>query len=149
LPDIPFGEYYDVRAVGLPAAFCIFWWWFPPEEKPDEPGPVLRPGIVRRAQKAEIEVEGKRLLAGRIEVVYGTRQIDKFPPPRGFHVEREEEKRELGLIDDTVFQLDNVRSLLWTRRYFGPDKSGKLINKSLSMEMRKRLHAQWLEWLKG
>jgi hypothetical protein len=45
------------------------------------------------------------LLTGRIEVVYGTKQIDKFPPPRGFHVETEEEKRELGLINDVMRRL--------------------------------------------
>jgi hypothetical protein len=147
LSPIPIDEYYDIEAVGLPTAFCIVWCWFPHEERPDEPGPTLRPGIVRRAQKMEIEVEGKRLLVGRIEVVYGTKQIDKFPPPRGFHVDTDEEKRALGLINDTVFQLDNVRTLMWTRRFFGPDKNGKLIDKSLNSEMRHRIHAQWLAWL--
>lgn len=147
MAEIPLDEFYDVEAVGLPAAFCIVWCWFPREEDPGEPGPVLRPGLIRHAQRAVIEVEGQKVLTGRVQVLYGTKQIDRFPPPRGFHIESEEDKRELGLIEETVFQLDNVQTLLWTKRYFGPDKSGKLINKRMNTEMQHRLKHQWLDWL--
>ncbi|TBX74481.1 hypothetical protein E0I74_26980 [Rhizobium laguerreae] len=146
---IAFDDYYDVAAVGVPAAFSIVWCRFPYEERPGEPGKDLRPCLVRKSYTAEIEVDGKKLLTGLIDTVYGTKQIDKFPPPRGFHIERKEDKQELGLVYDTVFQLDNVLKLAWTRSYFGPDKSGKLYDKRLNQRLQVALKAQWLKFIKS
>ncbi|ACM38861.1 MULTISPECIES: hypothetical protein [Rhizobium/Agrobacterium group] len=148
MPEFAFDDYYDVAAVGIPTAFSIVWCRFPYQEQPDKPGQDLRPCLVRRSFKAEIECDGKKVLAGLIETVYGTKQIDKFPPPRGFHIHREEDKQELGLIYDTVFQLDNVLRLAWTRSFFGPDKSGKLHGKRLNKRLQDELKAQWLEFVK-
>ncbi|OLP58863.1 hypothetical protein BJF93_22780 [Xaviernesmea oryzae] len=147
MPAPKYGDYCDVAAVGLPAAFSIVWCRFPYEEHPDEPGKDLRPCLVRQSFTTEIDVGGKTLLIGLIDTVYGTKQIDRFPPPRGFHIDREEDKRALGLVYDTVFQLDNVVRLAWTRSYFGPDKSGMLFGKQLSRQLQEALRSQWLEFL--
>lgn len=137
--------FYDVEAVGIPAAFSIVWCRFPLDERPDEPGRTLRPCLVRASYTAEAMFDGRRRVIGLIDTVYGTKQVDKFPPPGGFHIDREEDKRELGLIHDTVFNLDKVLRLAWTKTYFGPGKSGALFDARLNRRLREALRAQWLD----
>ncbi|SIP91876.1 hypothetical protein SAMN05880582_10116 [Rhizobium sp. RU20A] len=83
-------------------------------------------------------------MVGYVDVVHGTKQIDKFPPPRGFHVEDAAEKAVCGLTVDTVFDLGDHRILPWSPHYFSTQSRRGPVGGRMTEAMQARLRAQAL-----
>lgn len=87
-------------------------------------------------------IHGKPYRVGYVDVVYGTKQIDRFPPPRGFLVDEESEKQLCGLTVDTVFDLGDHQVLPWSPHYFPLRRGKSLITGRFSDAMQQRLRHQ-------
>lgn len=81
-------------------------------------------------------------MIGYVDVVYGTKQIDKFLPPRGFHVYEDAEKKACGLTFDTAFDLSDHLLLPWSPVYFSSEKSRPIIGGHFTDDMQRRLREQ-------
>lgn len=75
-------------------------------------------------------------------MVYGTKQIDKFDPPQGFHVSDIAEKQACGLTVDTVFDLQDNMILPWSPIYFSNQHNRPIIGGRLTVAMQARLKEQ-------
>lgn len=141
MPNLTLADIFDIKATNLPANFDIVWCFYPYDKDEKDPGPVARPCIVRQVQVKETIIQGSFHPVGFVNVIYGTKQIDKFVPPQGFHVDNEKEKADCGLSEDTVFDLlDNI-TLPWSPIYFST-KNGTPVSGALTVEMRGRLTEQ-------
>ncbi|MGO6984312.1 hypothetical protein [Rhizobium leguminosarum] len=75
-------------------------------------------------------------------MIYGTKWIDKFAPPQGFHVDEAEEKKACGLAMDTVFDLLDHEILPWSISYFSNDNGKPIIGGRFTEPMQVRLREQ-------
>ncbi|WP_395517448.1 hypothetical protein [Pseudorhizobium flavum] len=76
-------------------------------------------------------------------MIYGTKQIDKFDPPQGFHVNDTEEKNVCGLSVDTVFDLSDTQTLPWSPIYFTSSNGKPIIAGRFTDPMKARLREQY------
>lgn len=81
-------------------------------------------------------------MIGYVDVVYGTKQIDKLLPPQGFHVYEDAEKRACGLTFDTAFDLHDHMLLPWSPVYFSSEKGRPIIGGHFTIHMQERLKEQ-------
>jgi hypothetical protein len=88
-------------------------------------------------------IKGKSCTVGYVDVVYGTKQIDKFSPPRGFHVDDDAEKQACGLRVDTVFDLQDHTILPWSPVYFSIENGRPVIGGQFTAAMQIRLREQF------
>lgn len=105
---------------------------------------MARPCLVRRAFTHQTIIQGVAHKVGYVSLVYGTKQIDKFVPPRGFHVEEGEEKKACGLVVDTVFDLQDQMILPWSPVYFSNTDGRPIIAGCFTDPMKVRLRQQVL-----
>jgi len=96
-------------------------------------------------------IKGQEYTVGYIDTVYGTKQIDKFVPPQGFHVDNEDEKMRCGLKFDTAFNLLDHMILPWSPVYFSSEIGKPIIGGHFTDAMQIRLRGQirLLDALKG
>lgn len=146
MPDLGPDDIFDLETTALPVAFDIIWCHFPYRQQGLEPGPVARPCLVRRVYRRDTLIKGVRHAVGYVVVIYGTKQIDKFNPPRGLHVDDAEEKRACGLSVDTVFDLSDHLTLPWSPRYFSNAKGRPTISGHFTDAMKERLKAQYKQF---
>jgi len=97
-----------------PSAYDIVACWYPLKERPDDPGPVLRPVLVTTVQRGQ----QSGLFACR--VAFGTKQL-KIPQRRDkdIIVQNTNDIRIFGLARATRFDLDTTATLPWTPDFFG------------------------------
>jgi hypothetical protein len=98
---------------------------------------------VRQSFIGDVQINGKQHSIGWIEVVYGTKQIDKFDPPRGLHVDRVDEKKACGLTEDTVFDLQDSIKLPWSPIYFSSNGGRPIVSGRFTDAMKARLREQY------
>lgn len=144
MPDLHPADVFDLEATALPVAFDIVWCRYPYRDEGKGPGPVARPCLVRRAFTHQTIIQGVAYQVGYVSVVYGTKQVDKFVPPRGFHVEEGEEKKACGLAVDTVFDLQGQMTLPWSPVYFSNIDGKPIIGGCFTDQMKARLRQQVL-----
>lgn len=127
----------------MPTAFDVVWCKFPYRQHGTGPGPVARPCLVRQSFISDVQINGKQYPVGWIEVVYGTKQIDKFAAPRGLHVDSEDEKKACGLTEDTVFDLQESLKLPWSPVYFSSDGGKPTVSGRFTDAMIRRVREQY------
>ena len=143
-------DVFDLQVVNLPGIFDVVWCHYPYNKATKAPGPDARPCIVRQSFTRATQIKGENHTVGYVEVIYGTKQVDKFHPPRGFHVDDVEEKSLCGLYEDTVFDLTDRIILPWSPIYFST-KKGAPVSGTLNEDMRARLIDQnsRIDWSKS
>lgn len=143
MPSLTAKDIFDLEATALPVAFDIVWCKFPYRQFGNAPGPVARPCLVRKPYTHVTRIEGKDYLVGYVDTIYGTKQIDKFVPPRGFLIENDDEKKVCGLKVDTVFDLKDHAILPWSPIYFSNENGKAIISGHFSEAMKLRLREQF------
>lgn len=98
---------------------------------------------MRRSFISDVRISGKEFSVAWIELIYGTKQIDKFDPPRGLHVDNVDEKKACGLTEDTVFDLQDSMKLPWSPVYFSSDGSKPIVSGRITEAMKTRLKEQY------
>ena len=88
-------------------------------------------------------IKGTEYNVGYIDVVYGTKQIDKQSPPRGFHVDDSAEKTACGLTFDTMFDLMDHMILPWSPAYFSSENGKPIVGGRFTSPMQLRLQEQF------
>jgi hypothetical protein len=89
-------------------------------------------------------IQGVAYQVGYVSLIYGTKQVDKFVPPRGFHVDEGEEKKAFGLAVDAVFDLQEQMTLPWSPVYFSNIDGKPIIGGYFTHPMKERLRQQVL-----
>jgi hypothetical protein len=102
--------YYD--ATTLPRLYDIVWCRFP-EDDPFEPGPKIRPALVRGIK---VERTNSR---GAVKVSYGTTKLKTLRRRRyDLIIQNAATLNEIGLPIATRFDLDLVNTLPWCAEFF-------------------------------
>ena len=111
--------YYD--STTLPRLYDIVWCRFP-EEEPFEPGPKVRPALVRGVK---IDRTSGR---GAVKVSYGTTKLKTFTRRRqDLIIQNTAALAEIGLPMATRFDLDQTNTLPWCAEFFCIPRSCKSI----------------------
>ncbi|UIJ81811.1 hypothetical protein [Rhizobium leguminosarum] len=126
----------------MPVAFDVVWCKYPQLQHGQDPGPVARPCLVRKPYTHLTTIKGKEYTVGYVDVIYGTKWVDKFTPPQGFHVDDAAEKKACGLKVDTVFDLLDHEILPWSLTYFSNDNGRPTIGGRFTGAMQTRLKEQ-------
>ncbi|UWU25451.1 hypothetical protein N2601_31170 (plasmid) [Rhizobium sp. CB3060] len=103
---------------------------------------MARPCLVRQSFVSSTKIKGKDYDVGYVDVFFGTKQIDKYDPPQGFHIDDNDEKNAGGLKFDTVFDLLDHEILPWSPAYFSDGKGKAIVAGHFTDAMIARLKAQ-------
>ncbi len=104
----------------LPEPGELVWCKFPVRENPGNPGPVVRPTLVRQSSIHEDRKTGVQF--GAVMVSYGTGNFDESHEGLDLIIKDWTRVKAVGLHKPTRFALDggNTKNLIWCEEYFVP-----------------------------
>jgi hypothetical protein len=100
----------------LPEPYDIVGCAWPLDEKPDDPGPWVRPCLVIQT-KIELDEDGVEF--GVVAVSYGSGEWTEEQQKRDLMIEKHEYRR-LGLVKPTRFSMDRIEEFIWGTKWFPP-----------------------------
>jgi hypothetical protein len=100
----------------LPEPYDIVGCAWPLDEKPEDPGPWVRPCLVLNART---QLDEEDIEYGVVVLSYGSGEWTEEQKQRDFIVERHE-YRSVGLHKPTRFSMERVEEFIWGNKWFPP-----------------------------